>query len=73
MSITSFNSFNGKIQVHGVGKVEWIVEDTKSVKKPIRITVLYMPSAGVCLFSLQTLWRSSKEPLCSVVNNCRDL
>ena len=47
------------IQVHGVGFVEWEVEDIRGVRLTIRTQALYVPSAKIRLFSPQSYFKEN--------------
>jgi hypothetical protein len=51
-AIDSLRSLNGSIEVHGVGTVEWVIQDQNGVVKTIRTKALFVPSGDVRLLSL---------------------
>ena len=53
------NSLDGKIQVHGIGNVEWLIEDMNGTVRVLRTQALYVPSAGVRLFSPQSYFKEN--------------
>ena len=58
--LTTLNSLDGKISVHGTGQVEWVIQDQNDVKRIVRTTALFIPSAGVRLFSPQSFFMENE-------------
>jgi len=55
-SFNELSSLDSSIQVHGIGMVEWRVEDMNGTVRVLRTKALYVPSAGVRLFSPQSFF-----------------
>jgi hypothetical protein len=59
--VTELKSLDAKIQVHGVGTVEWEIRDAVGEVQTIRTKALYVPSAEVRLFSPQVYLKEHKK------------
>jgi hypothetical protein len=58
-AIDSLRSLSGSIKVHGVGTVEWLIEDQLGITKTIRTRALFVPTGEDRLFSPQTFFKEN--------------
>jgi hypothetical protein len=59
--IKALNSLNGKIKVHGVGIVEWTIQDMDGKVSKVRTKALYCPTGEVRLFSPQVYFMENQK------------
>jgi hypothetical protein len=57
----ALHSLDADIAVHGVGTVEWTVQDIHGNVRKIQCESLYVPTAAVRLFSPQSYFRETQR------------
>jgi hypothetical protein len=60
-SFEQLRSLDGSINVSGSGFIEWRIQDQHGVIKTIRTRALYVPTAGVRLFSPQSYFKENND------------
>jgi hypothetical protein len=60
-TIGDLKSLDNTIKVHGIGTVEWVIQDMHGNTRAIRTKALYVPSAGVRLFSPQSFFMDNLD------------